>query len=73
MTAYRHYDLDEIDRMRTAISTILDREADGRVEDQLRTYMMNGTSPQSLEQEADLAERRRKWPDLYATTEGSNV
>ena len=51
----RKYDLDEIDRMRAAVMHIyrpgggFSEEDYRRIEDQLRTYMANGTDPVELE------------------------
>lgn len=54
----RKYDLSEIDRMRSATQMILDMVSGDRTgktaEDHLRTYMLNGTDPEELEQYAKL-------------------
>jgi hypothetical protein len=62
----RAYTVSEIDRMRIAISEFLWRRKSmrwscngpdpARVEDQLRTYLIAGVSPEALEEAADLAE-----------------
>lgn len=48
----RKYSVSEIDRMRQALLSIcgMDRDFLGPVEEQLRTYMLNGTDPEELEQ-----------------------
>ncbi len=59
----RRYSFEEINRMRTALNYLLmapfgiDNKA--QVEDQLRTYMINGTDPEELEQQA--AKWRAQW------------
>ncbi len=69
MTA-RKYSLDEIDKMRGALRTLcihlevpyLPKEKNAEIEDQLRTYMLNGTDPDELKEHATkkrLAESQR--------------
>jgi len=66
----RKYSLDELDRMRRAISVELwprgtfrgpvfgyvpEGEQSLAIEDRLRTYMLNGTTPEELEERANAA------------------
>jgi hypothetical protein len=56
----RKYSFEEIDRMRDALAWILEYRytPHTRIEDYLRTYMMNGTDPEELEEEARKAKER---------------
>jgi len=49
MTGRQKYSIDEIARMREAVTTLTG--SDG-AEERLRTYMLNGTEPAELEQAA---------------------
>jgi hypothetical protein len=61
MAEQRKYSLDEIDLMRSLVAGLftayhmpgwlyhVPSDEDRRVEERLRTYMMNGTSPEELE------------------------
>lgn len=60
MAARRKYSVEEIDRMRAAIAAgrvhgyhINADARDRLIEDRLRTYMLNGTEPKELEDEAE--------------------
>lgn len=48
----RKYLVAEIDRMRRAISFGYSCDGSADIENRLRTYMLNGTSPEELEQMA---------------------
>jgi hypothetical protein len=57
------YTVDEIDEMRKAVRTISYDEYPGGnpglAEDKLRTYMLNGTTPEELAEQAYKARRER--------------
>lgn len=59
----RKYDLVELDQMRKFIRTTLrygiSEDASAKIEDQLRTHMLNGTSVAELERYADLKQIER--------------
>lgn len=52
----RKYDLEEIDRMRAAVGELAPQDS---IEDRLRTYMLNGSGPEELEQYAKLIAEKR--------------
>jgi hypothetical protein len=64
--AERRYTVAEIDRMRSALRLIIIRpntnyypdEMERKIEDQLRTYMLNGTDPEELDRLRDEQLRR---------------
>lgn len=62
MSEQRKYTLDEIDAMRRSVRVILalplgsGRDFDARAEDQLRTYMLAGISPDELIEKAKKVE-----------------
>jgi hypothetical protein len=71
----RQYSVDEIARMRKAVSMLLHPVAlsayrgpskIAEIEDQLRTYMLNGTDPEELEELAQAA-RQIRYPALAGT------
>lgn len=54
----RRYSVDEIDRMRLSVMYLV-RNDERKCEDRLRTYMLNGTEPEELQQaEAEEVNRR---------------
>jgi hypothetical protein len=59
------YSLSEIDRMRVALRIIhniggTDHSIVSRHEEYLRTYMLNGTTPEELETQANALEQQRR-------------
>lgn len=58
--AERKYSVSEIDQMRRSVTVMLGgyRASAATVEDHLRTYMINGTSPEELAEAAHTATER---------------